>query len=210
MAIGQDILLEKILTRVAEYQASDAHLTVGVPPVLRVDGKLVTLTDEPVVTPDTMEAIVEKLLNEQERERLEKERSIVLTYTLSNKARFKVNVFFQKGFPSASLRYIPPQVKTITELGLPAFVENFAKLKKGLVVIAGTFGSGRTATAAALIDTVNRERSEHIITIEQPIEYMFVDNKCIIEQREVGKDTASFEQALDNIYQEDVNVVLVS
>lgn len=210
MALGQQLTIEAMLTRVAEYKASDLHLTVGMPPVLRVDGKLITLTDEPVVTPEYMEGVLEQLINEEQRAALEKERGVLFTFDIGNKARFKVNIFYQRGYPSASLRYIPPEIKTIQELGLPLVVESFARFKKGLVVVSGSFGSGRTATLSALVNTINKERAEHVVTIEHPIEYLFVNNKSIIEQREVGHDAPSFQQALGNIYQEDVNVVVVS
>ncbi len=210
MALGQQITIERLLTRVAEYRASDLHLTVGIPPVLRVDGKLVTLSDEELITPELMDAALEELLTEEQRTQFEKERSIVFTYALGNKARFKVNIFFQKGYPSASLRYIHSEIRSIAELGLPTMVEGFARLKKGLVIVSGTFGSGRSATMAALLNTINKERAEHILTIERPIEYLFVNNRSIIEQREVGRDVESFESALENSFQEDVNVVMIS
>lgn len=202
--------IERILTRVAEYKASDLHLTVGTPPVLRVDGKLVTLTDEDVITPEFMEGALEQLMNEEQRAALATDRGVLFTFDFGNKARFKVNVFYQRGYPSASLRYIPADIKSIPELGLPPVIENFARFKKGLVIVSGSFGSGRTATLAALLNTINRERAEHIVTIENPIEYLFVNTKSVIEQREVGHDAPSFARALENIYQEDVNVVLIS
>lgn len=210
MALGQQIIVEQLLTRVAEYRASDLHLTIGSNPVLRLDGKLVTLTDEQVVTPELMESALEQLLTREQRQQLENNRSLVFTYALGTKARFKVNVFYQKGYPSLSLRYINAHIRTIPELGLPAVVEGLARLQKGLVIVAGSFGSGRSATLAALIETVNRERAEHIVTIEQPIEHLFENKKSIVEQREVGRDAVSFEQALENLFQEDVNVVMVS
>ena len=210
MALGQQINVERILTRVAEYKASDLHLTVGTPPVLRVDGKLITLTDEEVITPEFMDSVLEQVMNEEQRAVLEKERGVLFTFDFSNKARFKINIFYQRGYPSASLRYIPAEIKSIPELGLPPVVETFARFKKGLVIVSGSFGSGRTATLAALVNTINKERAEHVVTIENPIEYLFFNNKSIIEQREVGHDAPSFTRALLNIYQEDVNVVVIS
>lgn len=210
MPLGQQIVVEKILTRVAEYKASDLHLTVGTPPVLRVDGKLITLTDEEVITPELMDAALEQLMNDEQRKALEKERGILFTYDLTGKARFKVNIFYQRGYPSASLRYIPSDIKSIPELGLPPVVESFARVKKGLIIVSGSFGSGRTATLAALVNTINKERAEHIVTIERPIEYLFVNAKSIVEQREVGHDAPSFQRAIENIYQEDVNVLMLS
>lgn len=209
-ALGEHIAVERLLTRVAEYHASDLHLTVGTTPVLRLDGKLVSLTDEEVVTPEFMESILDDVLSEEQRQQLEKERDIVFIYTLGDKARFKVNVFFQKGYPSASLRFIDNQIRSIAELGLPSMVEKLVQLTKGLLIVSGPFGSGRSSTLAALVDAINRTRSEYILTIEQPVERLFVNNKSIVEQREVGRDTPSFLDALTNSIQEDVNVVMLS
>ncbi len=209
-AVGQQITVEKLLSRVAEYGGSDLHLTVGTAPVLRLDGKLVSLDDEPVVTPDLMQSALEQLLREEQRVVLEKEKSVITTYSLGTKARFKINAFYQRGFPSISLHYIRPLIQTIRELGLPQVVESLARFSSGLVLVAGPFGSGRSATIAALIDTINRERAEHILTIERPIEYLFVNNKSVIEQREVGLDALSFRQALESSLQEDVNVIMIS
>src|SRR3989338_9895078 len=117
MPLGQQILLERILARVAEYKASDLHLTVGSPPVLRVDGKLVTLSDEDVVTPDVMDTVLEQLMTEEQRALIAKEKSVIFTYDLGTKARFKVDVFYQRGYPSASLRFIPAQKLSIRDLG---------------------------------------------------------------------------------------------
>ncbi|MFH1171714.1 MAG: PilT/PilU family type 4a pilus ATPase [bacterium] len=210
MALGQQMNVERILTRVAEYKASDLHLTVGMPPVLRVDGKLVTLTDEETVTPEFMESVLEQLMSDEQRATLAKDRGVLFTFDFGNKARFKVNVFYQRGYPSASLRFIPPEIRSVAELGLPAVVESFARCKKGLVIVSGSYGSGRSATLTALVNTINQERAEHIVSIENPIEYVYVNTKSVIEQREVGRDAPSFAAALKNIYQEDANVVVIS
>lgn len=210
METRNQLAINKILTMVAEYKASDLHLSVANPPILRVDGKLIALTDEPLLTPDWLATFIDSILNEEQKVILARDKEMVLCYDFSDKVRFKVNVFYQKGALSASLRYIPNLIRTIDELGLPAIVRGFTKLKKGLVLVTGPFGSGRTTTMASLVNEVNQERAEHIITIEKPIEYLFIENKSVIEQREVGKDTNSFTEALDAIREEDVNVVMVS
>lgn len=210
MPTQQRIALEQLLTHVAEYGASDLHMAVGNVPVLRLDGKLVAMTDEEMITPDAMQAMLEHLLTPEQQAQLEKERNAIFTYALGDKARFKINVFYQKGYPSASLRVIPPRTRTLSELGLPSLLERFTKLTKGLVIVSGPFGSGRSSTLAALVDTINQTRAEYILTVEKPIEHLFVNEKSIIEQREVGKDTPSFEAALDNSMQEDVNVIMLS
>ncbi|MDD5342621.1 MAG: PilT/PilU family type 4a pilus ATPase [Patescibacteria group bacterium] len=202
--------IAKLLRQVAEYRASALHLSVGNPPILRVDDQLRPLQDEGALTPEKMEKIGLSFLDEEHRAVLQKDKEVVLTYSFEDRARFKVNVFYQKGYLSVSLKYIPPTVPNLRELGLPAITERFTRLKKGLVLVTGPFGSGKSTTLASLIETINQTRSEYIITIEQPVEYVFTNNKSIIEQREVGRDTVSFQKALSSIPQEDVNVVMLS
>ena len=202
--------MERLLSKVPEYGASDVHLTIGMAPIVRQDGKLSSLADEPVVTPDIMEAVLEQLFTPVQRAALERDKSIMTTYDLAKKARFKVNAFFQKGYPSVSLHYILPTVQTIGDLGLPPTIERFAHFRNGLVLICGPFGSGRSSTLAALVELINRERAAHILTIERPIEHLFVNAKSVIEQREVGKDVPSFEQGLADSLQEDVDVIMLS
>lgn len=210
MVAGQALMVEQLLSKVPEYGASDVHLTVGMTPILRRDGQLSTLTDEPVVTPDVMDAVLEQLFTPDQRTALERDKSLMTTYDLGNKARFKVNAFYQKGHPSVSLHYIVPTLQSITSLGLPKIVEQFAQFRNGLVLICGPFGSGRSSTLAALVEIINQQREAHILTIEHPIEHLFVNEKSIIEQREVGKDSPSFEQALADSLQEDVDVIMIS
>lgn len=210
MQTSKQLEINRILKTVAEYKASDLHLTVGNPPILRIDGKLTPLQEESLLTPDFIQGVVESFLDDKQKEILEREREIVVAYTLENKARFKVNIFYQKGHPSVSLRYVPPTIKTIQELNLPPIVKEFTKLEKGLVLICGPFGSGRTTTMTSLVDQINKSRAEHIITIEKPIEYLFVNNKSVIEQREVGLDVLSFERALESVSEEDVDIIMLS
>ncbi|MDP3964769.1 MAG: PilT/PilU family type 4a pilus ATPase [bacterium] len=202
--------LSKLLSRVAEYRASALHLSVGNPPILRVDDQLKPVEEADIMTPEKMMKFSEVFLDEQMKKTLEKEKEVIFTYSFEDRARFKVNIFYQKGYLSISLKYIPPTVQGLRELGLPAVVERFAQLKKGLVLVTGPFGSGKSTTLASLIETINQMRSEYIITIEKPIEYIFTNNKSVIEQREIGRDALSFEKALSSIPQEDVNVVMLS
>lgn len=206
---NEQIEINRILTAVAEYNASDLHLSVGNVPTVRVDGELVALRDEQVITPDFMKKLSMFLLNDQQRNVLEKEKEIVFSYNFQNRIRFKVDIFYQEGYLSASLRLIPSVIKTLKELGLPPAVEKFHQLKKGLVIVCGPFGSGRTFTVTALIDEINNTRKEHILTVEKPIEFIFNDNQSIVEQREVGRDTNSFEQALKSAFRGDIDVILV-
>jgi len=200
----------RILSTLAEYKASDLHLTIGNPPILRVDTKLVPLENESMVTPDFIETVVSTVLNEEQKKVLEKDKEIVLAYSLEDRARFRVNIFYQKGYPSVSLHYIGDKIKNLKELGLPPVVEQFVNIKRGLVLVTGPFGSGKTTTLVSMINTINNNRSDYILTIENPIEYLFVNNKSVIEQREVGRDTPSLADGLRTVTQEDVDVVMLS
>lgn len=210
MQSAEAIVIQRILTTSAEYRASDLHLTVGNPPILRVDGKLVILEQEQVVTPDFMDRVTEMFLTPEQRQALERERELVVAYDLENRIRFKVSLFYQRGFIAASLRLISSEIKSLKDLGLPSVVLGFAQLTKGLVLITGPFGSGRTATMAALVNEINKTRTAHVVTIENPIEVLYVNDRSFIEQREVGRDTKSFRQALETASREDVDVVVVS
>lgn len=206
----ETIVINRVLTSAAEYKASDCHLSPGNPPILRVDGKLVPLEGEALITPDFLARLTEALLTEAQRKELEEHKELVITTSWANKARYKVSLYHQRGSLSASLRFIPPKIKSFSELGLPSIVQEFAQLERGLVLITGPFGSGRTNTAAALLNEMNQSRAEHIVTVEKPIEFLFVNNRSVVEQREVGKDTLSFQQALETASREDVDVIYVS
>lgn len=207
---NETIVLTRVLSAAGQYRASDCHLTAGNPPILRVDGKLVALDDEPIITPDFLERVVELFLDEQQRKLLDEQREIVVAATWADRARYKVSFFHQRGSLSASLRLIPATIPLLRDLNLPKVVEDFAKLEKGLMLVTGPFGSGRTSTAAALLNEINQTRREHIVTVEKPIEYLFANSQSVIEQREVGRDTVSFEQALRTASREDVDVIYVS
>ena len=207
---NEQIEINRILTSVAEYNASDLHLSVGNVPTVRIDGELTPLREEQVITPEFLEKLTLFLLDERQKQELEKEREIIFSYNFQNRIRFKINLFYQEGYLSASLRLINSNIKTLLELGLPRAVDQVTKLSKGLVIVCGPFGSGRTSTLAAILNEINNTRDEHILTIEKPIEYIFMDNRCIVEQREVGRDTHSFERALQSAFPEDVDVIMVS
>ncbi len=209
METQQLATLNRILVTAVKQQASDLHLVMGKQPVMRVDGKLVSLETEEVLTADWLKQLAAELLNDEQKAALNQNKEATFIYELENQFRFKVNVFFQRGYLSISWRLIPAKVKTLAELGLPSAVNQFVRLKRGLVIVAGPFGSGRTATIAALLEEINKTRAEHIITIERPIEFLFANKKSIIEQREVGQDTKSFLAALEDSQEEDVDVLMV-
>ncbi len=210
MELVETITFQKLLDFTAEYKASDLHLTVANPPILRIDDKLKFLNDYPLLTSGFIEKAVFSFLDDQQKEILTQEREIVITHTFRKGMRFRINIYYQKGFLSASFRFIPETIKDIKDLGLPSVVENFIKLKKGLVVISGPFNSGKSTTLFSLIDRINKTRDKRIITLEKPIEYTLVNDKSIIEQREVGRDTRSFRTGLEFVDQEDIDVVAVS
>lgn len=210
MPSADTISIKKILAAASEYGASDVHLVPGNPPVFRIDGKLVPIETEAIVTPDFMTAVVELMLTPEQQAQLERDKELISATSLENKSRFKVSFFHEKGMLAASIRAIANQMKTVRELGLPPIVEQFASITKGLVIVTGPFGAGRTATAGAILNEVNRRRAAHIVTIEQPIEFLYINELSIIEQREVGRDTNSFEQALITASREDVDVIMVS
>lgn len=210
MSTDVGIAIERIVGAAGEYGASDVHLTVGNPPILRVDGKLMMLDQENIVTPDFTEEVKKMILTEEQQKELLANRDVTIAYTMPNRTRFKVDAYFQRGALSISFRSIGKKIRTIEELGLPPQLKAFAQLEKGLVLVTGPFGSGRTATMAALVQEINRTRAEHVVTIEKPIEYLYMNTKSIIEQREVGIDAVSVDQAINTAAREDVDVIVVS
>lgn len=200
--------IEKLLASAIEYKASDIHLLVGANPILRIDGKLMAVPGEPILTSETANKLILSLMNEQQIEQLKNKRELDFSFGYQ-KMRFRSNVFYQKGELEASLRLITSKIRSLSELGLPPILEKFTNQAQGFVIIAGPTGHGKSTTLAALIDQINRTRSDHIITIEDPIEYVFEHKKSIISQREVGNDTHSFARALKSALREDPNVLLV-
>ncbi len=192
-----------------QYKASDVHILVGVPPMLRLHGKLLTVPESSVVTPAIAEQLTTALLSEQQRELLKVDRELDFSYSLANGARFRVNVYFEKGNVAAALRYIPAEIRTLEALHLPPIIGQLTEIKQGLILVTGPTGHGKSTTMAAMIKRINEGRSEHIITIEDPVEYVHTPVKSIISQRELHADTHSWGVALKSVLREDPNVVLV-
>lgn len=200
--------LDDLLLNTLKLNASDLHLCVGYKPNVRIDGKLFPLKEFSILTAEHAQDLSFSLLGDRKPHFLER-KEMNFSYAFRDKARFRVNVFFEKGFVSSALRLIPSQIKTIEELNLPMAIHKISGLKQGFVLLTGPSGHGKSTTLASIIDEINRERAEHIITIEDPIEYFFIGNKSIINQREVGQDTNSFNNALSSILREDPNVIMI-
>ena len=208
MAVSK-IELNDLLLTVAERGASDLHIGVGKPPTLRIDDFLMPIEDRDVLTPEAAQDIVLALLNDEQKRHFEQEKELDFSYSYKDQARFRVNVYFQKGYMAAAMRLIPSKIKTLEELNLPSQLREFTKTRQGLFLSVGPAGHGKTTTIASLIDIINHEEAEHIITIEDPIEYVFTQDKSLVDQREVFQDTNSFPRALRSALRQDPDVVFV-
>lgn len=201
--------LNELLMSCAKQAASDLHIAVGRRPTLRMDGVLVPLQKEPITIPELAEGIIGAMITSEQKEKLLAQRQLDFAYSFEDKARFRVNVYFQRGYLAAALRLVPARVKTIEELNLPPLLHDFAKLSQGFVLVVGPAGHGKSSTLAAIIDEVNHTRFDHIITIEDPMEYLFTQDKCIVSQREIGSDAISFHSALRTVLRQDPNVLMI-
>ena len=201
--------LEELLSLTVKEQASDLHLSVGHPPILRIADRLVPLLKKPNLSPEDTRGLAEDLMTQEQFQRFLQEKEIDFSYSFQERARFRVNVFFQRGGVSCSLRLIPAKIRTIEELNLPSIIHQFARATQGFVLISGPSSHGKSTTLAALIDEINHTRTDHIITIEDPIEYVFEDDRAIIDQREIYQDTLSFAKALRSTFRQDPDVIMV-
>ncbi len=201
--------LMNILNRAVDWGVSDVHLTVGLPPVFRKDGKLIPQNSFPILKPDDTEGFTRELLDEEGYRELHKRGERDFAYSLPGKGRFRVNAFRQRGSYGIAVRILNSRIKSLSELNLPRALENFAYKPRGLVLVTGPAGSGKSTTLAALIDIINSKRCCNIITLEDPIEYMHVHKKSIVNQREIGEDTRDFASALRAALRQDPDVILV-
>jgi twitching motility protein PilT len=206
---AQDIPVQELLGQVLDRDASDMHLTAGAHPTIRVHGDLKPMEQYPLLDPEQLRRMIYAILSQRHRERLEQDLELDVSYSLPGKARFRVNVYFQRDSIGAAFRLIPFTIRSLEELGLPSQVADFAHLTRGLVLVTGPTGSGKSTTLAALVDLVNSEREVHIMTVEDPIEYLHRHKRAIINQREVGADTLSFANALKHVLRQDPDVILV-
>ena len=201
--------IKELLATVIAQNASDLHLTVGHSPILRKNGNLIDMENFDVLTPEDTKTIILSLMTGEQQARFEKEKELDFAYSFGDKFRFRINVFMQREQAAASFRLVPFEIKTPQELNLPPVVGKFIEARQGLVLITGASSQGKSTTLACLIDGINHLRREHIITIEDPMEYVFKDDKSVIQQREVHKDTLSFAKALRAALREDPNVIMV-
>ena len=200
--------LHQLLKAMVEKGASDLHVTTGTPPQLRIDGKLVPLRTPPLSPVETKQ-LCYSILTDAQKHRFEEDSELDLSFGVKGLSRFRANVFMQRGAVAGAFRTIPFKILTFQELGLPPIVAELARKPRGLVLVTGPTGSGKSTTLASIIDKINTDRHEHIVTIEDPIEYLHPHKNCVVNQREVGADTASFKKALKYILRQDPDVVLI-
>jgi twitching motility protein PilT len=200
--------VQDLLTQMVNMGSSDLHFTVGVPPLVRLHGELKPIGEEKLTPQETMRMSY-SLMNEMQRKSFEQSKECDFSFGIANLARFRANAYLQRGCVGLALRIIPIKIKTFDELGLPKIMADFTKRPSGLVLVTGATGSGKSTTLAAMIDKINKERHEHIITIEDPIEFLHNHQNCMVNQREVGNDTSSFAQALKMALRQDPDVVLI-
>lgn len=201
--------IKSLLRLVAQQNASDLHLVVGRYPTLRLDGRLYPLTQESILSADDTQSLCDALTSEDNKKRLIDEGQVDFSYNFEDKARFRTNIFYQQGNVSIAMRMVAGRIRTLEELNIPPSLYEFTKQTQGLLLITGPVGHGKSTTLSALIDFINHNQDKHIITIEDPIEYVYEQDRCIINQREIGKDTKSFSDGLRSVFREDANVVLI-
>jgi twitching motility protein PilT len=202
--------VKNLLLLVGQQGASDLHLVVGRYPTLRINGKLHPITQEKILTPADTKALSDILLTEEGKEELLSSGQADFSYNFENRMRFRTNVFFQKGFVSVTMRFVMDHVRNLEELNIPTSLYNFANYSQGLVLVTGPVGHGKSTTLAAIIEYINHNQEKHIVTIEDPIEFVYTQDRCIINQREVGRDAKTFPLALRAVFREDANVVLLA
>jgi twitching motility protein PilT len=201
--------IDDLLEQMAELNASDLHITTDSPPVYRIRGEIVRVADLQPFTPDDTRALLYRILSSEQQKHFELRRQLDFAYALPGVARFRVNVYYQREAVGAAFRLIPQDIKSLEELGLPGVLHTFAEKPRGIVLVTGPTGSGKSTTLAAILDEINRTRSEHILTIEDPIEFVHKHKRCIVNQREIGPDALSFAEALKAALRQDPDIILV-
>ena len=208
-AVPNSVKIETLLEACIKHGASDLHIQVGLPPILRIDGSLVPIPNTPILTTEIVDTLIFSTLDSMQRETLAKDKEFDYSFAFGEIARFRVNAFNEKGHLAAAFRLIPTKMPTIEELGMPQVISGFADYPRGLVLVTGPTGSGKSTTLAAIINKINSEKSVHILTIEDPIEFTHKSKRSLVAQREVHYDTYSFSRALKSALREDPDVVLL-
>ncbi len=201
--------IQQLLELTIVRNASDLHLVVDFPPIIRVNGELLDVPGEEIITPSALDGFISQLLNKIQKETFQNSFELDFSFEFEGKGRFRGNLYFQKGYAAMALRHIPIKIRAIEELGMPKVIGKLSELKQGFVLVTGPTGHGKSTTIAALIDKINQTRSAHIVTIEDPIEYVYPKGKSLISQREILSDTKSWNNALRSVLREDPDVVLV-
>lgn len=201
--------LHQLMELAVQRVASDLHLITGTPPILRIDGQLVAVPSEPILTPTRIDALLRETLNSELYQKLISEKEVDFSLSFSEQSRFRVNAYTQRGSLAAAFRAIPMTIPGLDQLGLPPILHNFTALKQGLILVTGPTGHGKSTTIAAMLDEINIQYATHIVTIEDPIEFIITPRKSIISQREMNNDTRSWGIALRSVLREDPDVVLV-
>ena len=202
------VSLHQLLEDMIPKRASDLHITAGVPPVYRIDGAMDPSVHE-ILTPEMTVHLAYSLLSDDQRKRFETTKELDFSFGIKGLSRFRANVFLQRGVVSMVIRQIPYEILQMEKLGLPTVVNEFTKRQKGFVLVTGPTGSGKSTTLAAMLDRINANRQSHIITVEDPIEYIHMNKKCVVNQREVGNDTSSFTNALKYVLRQDPDIILI-
>ncbi|HEY6866751.1 MAG TPA: type IV pilus twitching motility protein PilT [Candidatus Eisenbacteria bacterium] len=202
------ITLKQLLEDMIQRKASDLHITAGVPPEFRIDGSI-TPSEYEILSPDVTAQLAYSVLSDEQRKKFETTRELDFSFGIKGLSRFRANVYLQRGVVTMAIRQIPYEIMSFETLGLPASVREFTNRAKGLVLVTGPTGSGKSTTLAAMLDRINATRSAHIMTIEDPIEYIHHHKKCIVNQREVGADTESFPKALKYVLRQDPDIILI-
>lgn len=210
MSTAATAILQKIITNLAGQAVSDLYLRAGSQPVARRDGELENLTTEAVVTVDFLEAGINFLLTSEQQQVLAHDKQLTIGYTFANRLRLRVTIFYQQGLPEIAIHFVGSKIKTITELGLPPQLGKLVTSARGLILLTGPYGSGRSATLASLVALINHQQARHIVTLEAPIEYVFVPERSLVDQREIGKDVNTWEEAVAALPSEGCDVVALS
>ena len=201
--------IDELLERMVDANASDLHVTTGTPPAIRVRGEMERLEGYDPLTPEETQQLLYRILSSEQQKHFELNRQLDFSYSMPGLARFRVNIYFQREAIGAAFRLIPTELKTLEELGIPDSLHVLAEKPRGLVLVTGPTGSGKSTTLAAIIDEINRNRSEHILTIEDPIEFLHRHKRCIVNQRELGPDATTFAEALRGALRQDPDVILL-